>query len=225
MPFGWEHSSPRGNEIMVDLIIADDHIVLRQALCELLETRGKYNIIGQASDGEELLSLLKSARPDLIILDVSMPKIDGVEALERMQAEGQAPPVLILSANEGESRVRAALKAGAKGYLPKNAKLEELEFAIDSILQGRTYLSPAVTGPLMDGGEGTLDTPLSVLTKREIEILTHLADGKPNREIGKILHISTRTVDTHRSNILKKLKVRTNAELVKIAIAHKLITI
>lgn len=119
------------------------------------------------------------------------------------------------------------LKAGAKGYLPKNASLDELEFAITSILDGKTYLSPSITAPLMDNSptESPLDNPLSVLTKREIEIMTHLADGKPNREIGKLLHISTRTVDTHRSNILKKLKVRTNAELVKLAISQNLITI
>ncbi|MDC0357671.1 response regulator transcription factor [Oligoflexia bacterium] len=214
-------------EIMINLIIADDHVVLREALCELLETRGKYSILGQASNGEELLELLKTKRPDLVILDVSMPRLDGVEALQQMSASDHCPPVLILSASEGESKVRSALKAGAKGYLPKNVRLDELEFAIDSILQGRTYLSPSVTGPLMDGGseESPLGNPLSVLTKREIEILEHLAEGLPNREIGKLLHISTRTVDTHRSNILKKLKVRTNAELVKIAIANGVIEI
>jgi DNA-binding NarL/FixJ family response regulator len=212
---------------MIDLIVADDHIVLREALCELLETKGKYNIVAQASDGQELLNLLENHTPDLIILDVSMPRVDGVQALQQLQDEGKSPLVLILSANEAETRVRAALKAGAKGYLPKNAKLEELEFAIDSIMQGKTYLSPAVTAPLMGAGssDAPLDNPLSVLTKRELEILSHLADGKPNREIGKMLHISTRTVDTHRSNILKKLKVRTNAELVKLAIANGLITV
>ena len=160
---------------------------------------------------------------------MTMPKLDGLAALEMLKArdEGKSPPVLVLSANEGQSKVRAALKAGARGYLPKNAGLEELEFAIDSIMQGKTYLSPAITEPLMNGAEteSPLENPLSVLTKREIEILAHLADGKPNREIGKLLHISTRTVDTHRSNILKKLKVKTNAELVKLAIGNGLISI
>ena len=212
---------------MIDLIIADDHVVLREALCELLETRGKYNIVAQASDGDELLKLLDSQHPDLVILDVTMPRVDGLVALEKLAQEGRVPPVLVLSANEAQSKIRAALKAGAKGYLPKNASLEELEFAITSILEGKTYLSPSITAPLMDGAptDSPLENPLSVLTKREIEIMTHLADGKPNREIGKLLHISTRTVDTHRSNILKKLKVKTNAELVKLAIANGLITI
>lgn len=212
---------------MVNLIIADDHVVLREALCELLETKGDYNIVAQASDGEELLKLMDSHSPDLVILDVTMPKLDGLSTLERMEAGDNIPPVLVLSANEGQSKVRAALKAGAKGYLPKNAGLGELVFAIQSILSGKTYLSPTITEPFMTGAESEdgADNPLSVLTKREVEILTHLADGKPNREIGKMLHISTRTVDTHRSNILKKLKVKTNAELVKLAIGQGLITI
>jgi len=212
---------------MIDLIVADDHVVLREALCELLNTKGRYQILAQASNGEELLSLLQSHMPDLVILDVTMPKLDGVAALEALRSNGKMPPVLILSANEAESKVRAAMKAGAKGYLTKNAGLKELEFAIDSILQGKTYLSPSITAPLMGTGDGNrpLDNPLSVLTKREREILIHLADGKPNREIGKMLHISTRTVDTHRSNILKKLKVKTNAELVKMAIANGLIEV
>ena len=212
---------------MKSLVIADDHIVLRQALCEMLESKGQYQILGQASDGEELLSLLQTQKPDLIIMDISMPKLDGLATLERMNKAGGTTPVLILSADEGEKNVRIAMKAGAKGYIPKNAGIEELEFAINSILGGRTYLSPSVTAPLMSGeNPGVSSTnPLSVLSKREVEILTHLADGKPNRVIGKLLHISTRTVDTHRSNILKKLKVKTNAELVKLAISSGLISV
>ncbi|RMG40768.1 MAG: DNA-binding response regulator [Candidatus Dadabacteria bacterium] len=212
---------------MINLIIADDHVVLREALCELLQSRGEYNVVAQATDGEELLDLLEKHSADIIIMDVTMPRLDGVEALQKLQGKSDAPPVLVLSANEGEKNIRAALKAGAKGYLPKNAGIEELEFAISSILNGQTYLSPSVTNSLMKAGnvENALDNPLSVLTKREIEILTHLADGKPNREIAKMLHISIRTVDTHRSNILRKLKVKTNAELVKIAIANGLIEV
>jgi DNA-binding NarL/FixJ family response regulator len=213
---------------MIKLIVVDDHVVLRQALCEMLKSRGGYQVVGEASDGEQLLDMLKSQTPDLVIMDVAMPKLGGVETLQKMQdATGTKVPVLILSANEGEKNVRAALKAGASGFMPKNAALEELEFAIGSILDGKTYLSPSVTSSLMTGGnvDGVNSTALNVLTKREIEILTHLADGKPNRVIGKLLHISTRTVDTHRSNILKKLNLKTNAELVKVAIANGLISV
>lgn len=212
---------------MVDLIIADDHVVLREALCEMLEGKGEYRIIAQASDGEELLKLLQDHKADLVIMDVAMPHLDGVGALEKMHLDKKFPPVLVLSASEGEKSVRAALKAGARGYLPKNAGIEELEFAISSILRGKTYLSPSITSSLMNEGnvDAPINNPLSVLTKREVEIMQLLADGKPNREIAKMLHISIRTVDTHRSNILRKLKVKTNAELVKMAIANGLISV
>lgn len=212
---------------MKNLVIADDHLVLRQALCELIESRG-YHVTAQASDGAELLNILKSHpqnRPDLVIMDLAMPNVDGIAALEEIKKDPSAPPVLVLSADEGERKIRSALNAGARGYVPKNAGIEELEFAINSILNGKTYLSPSITAQLVTPEERPAGAPLSVLTRRELEILAHLADGKPNRVIGKLLHISTRTVDTHRSNILKKLKVKTNAELVKLAIAHGVITL
>jgi DNA-binding NarL/FixJ family response regulator len=213
---------------MINLIVADDHVVLRQALCELLTHRGNYNIVAQASNGEQLLALLSTHKPDLVIMDVAMPRLDGIAALSQIYQGTTPPPVLVLSADEGEGNVRAALKAGAKGFLPKHAALDELEFAISAIVDGKTYLSPSITDSLVqDNGDikNPHMDPLSVLTKREVEIMRYLADGMPNREIGKLLHISTRTVDTHRSNILKKLNVRTNAELVKLAIQCKLITV
>lgn len=213
---------------MINLIVADDHVVLRQALCELLAHRGPYNIVAQASNGEQLLELLSTHKPDLVIMDVAMPQLDGITALSEIYRGSTPPPVLVLSADEGEKNVRAALKAGAKGFLPKNAALEELEFAISAIVEGKTYLSPSITDSLVaSNGEvkNPHADPLAVLTKREVEIMRYLADGMPNREIGKLLHISTRTVDTHRSNILKKLNVRTNAELVKLAIQCGLISV
>lgn len=213
---------------MINLIVADDHVVLREALCQMLQGRGNYNVLAQAGDGEELLKTLKGHagdKPDLIILDVEMPRLDGLETLHKLHELGMHTPVLVLSADDGSKNVRAVLNNGAKGFMPKNARIEELEFAIDSILQGNTYLSPTITASLINGDKNENSANLSVLTKREVEILKYLADGKPNREIGKILHISSRTVDTHRSNILKKLKVKTNAELVKIAIGAGLIEV
>lgn len=215
-----------GGELkMVNLLVADDHEVLRLALCEMLEKSAEYKVLAQASNGEELLTLLSEQKPDLVIMDVSMPLLNGLQTLERMKEKGVNVPVLILSADDGKQNVKSALRSGAKGFLPKNVGLEELQFAIDSILQGRTYLSPSVTSLIMASGDEVDENPLSALTKREVEILRHLADGKPNRSIGKLLHISTRTVDTHRSNILKKLGLNTNAELVKLAISQGLITV
>lgn len=212
---------------MVRVIVADDHKVIRQALCELLKKRNNYEVIAEASDGEELLKLLRNTPADVVIMDVAMPKLGGLAALETMERENIQTPVLILSADDGPKNVRSVLKAGAKGFLPKNSGIDELVFAIDSVLQGRTYLSPSVTEHLVtqEGEDASRSSCLAVLTKRELEILKHLAEGKPNRVIGKMLHISKRTVDTHRSNILKKLNLSTNAELVKIAISEGLITV
>lgn len=194
----------------------------------MLSSKGKYNILGQADDGNQLLELLKQHKPDVVIMDMTMPRLDGLAAIAKMaEVLPTLPPILVLSADEREKNVRAALKAGVKGYLPKNANVEELEFAITSVMDGKIYLSPSITASLVTTtSEGpTLESPFSVLTTRELEILKHLADGKPNRDIGKLLHISTRTVDTHRSNILRKLNLRTNAELVKVAIAQGLIEV
>jgi len=212
---------------MISLLVADDHTVLRQALCELLEKNSEFDVIAQASDGEQVLEILKTHRPDLIIMDISMPRLDGIEALRKLKERLDCPPVLILTANAGEVTVRAALDAGAKGFVPKNVGEEELQFAISSIMKGQTYLSPSITDQML-GAKGHVNggpNPVSVLTKREVEILKHLADGRSNKEIGKQLFISSRTVDTHRSNILKKLKAKNNQELVKIAIQAGLVSI
>lgn len=207
-----------------NVIIADDHSVLRQALCESLESRGKYHVIAQASDGEQLLNLLSDHKPDVLIMDVSMPRLDGLSALERMNPQHKGLPVLILSADHSERSARAALRAGARGFMPKHASIEELTFALDALLDGKTYVSPEITAALLNSSDKE-QSPFDVLTKRELEVLKHLAEGLPNRQIGKLLHISTRTVDTHRSNILKKLNVHTNAELVKLAISHRIVVI
>ncbi|MDZ4786479.1 MAG: response regulator transcription factor [bacterium] len=212
---------------MISLLVADDHTVLRQALCELLQKGANFDVIAQASDGAQVLEILKTQKPDLIIMDISMPRVDGIEALKQLKERGDSPPVLILTANSGEHTVRAALDAGAKGFIPKNAGTDELEFAISSIMKGQTYLSPSITDQMIGGRTNGQPggNPISILTKREIEILKLLADGRSNKEIGKQLFISSRTVDTHRSNILKKLKAKNNQELVKIAIHAGLVSI
>lgn len=213
---------------MIKLLVADDHVVVREALCEYLHSKGSYEILGQAADGKELLTMLMCCHPDLVILDVQMPNLDGIATLEEMRRSNNTAPVLVISGDENKQNIRSALKAGANGFIAKNARPEELVFAIDSILEGHSYVSPSIALSLIaeDPQPSQKYSELEeLLTKREIEILAHLADGKTNREIGKMLHISIRTVDTHRSNILKKLKVKTNAQLTKIALGHGLINL
>jgi len=211
----------------VRLLLVDDHQVLRQALTEALNSKGKYSVVGEASDGSELLELVPNVSVDIIIMDLNMPRTNGLTTIEELKRRGCEAPVLVLSADESERSIRAALKAGARGFLPKQVGLSEVEFAINAVLSGKTYLSPTITERFMAGSgpDGATSSPLDCLSQREREIFLLLANGKPNREIGKMLHISTRTVDTHRSNILKKLGVKANAELVKLAIAEGLISV
>ena len=209
----------------VKLYLVDDHLVLRQALAEALEHRGKYSVVGHAGTGNELLSQ-SGCHADVIVLDFSLPKTNGLDVLNELRRRGIDIPVLILSGDESGRAVRAALQAGAKGFVPKQAGLSEMEHAIDEIFKGGTYLSPSVSAKANANGAQDSEEGASsaVLSNREREIMILLANGKPNREIGKLLSISVRTVDTHRSNILKKLSFKTNAELVKLAIAEGWVT-
>jgi two-component system response regulator NreC len=211
----------------IKLFLVDDHLVMREALTEALGIKGRYEIIGQAADGAELLSQIDASAADLIIMDLAMPKTGGIETINELARRGVGVPVLILSADESERSIRAALKAGARGFVPKQAGLTEMEFAISAIIHGQTYLSPSVTHKVVagPGTESNQSALVESLSAREREIFVMLANGVPNREIGKQLHISTRTVDTHRSNILKKLGFKTNAELVKLAIAEGFISV
>lgn len=212
---------------MIKLILADDHVVVRQALCQMLEARGKYEVVGQASTGLELLDVLTTSKPDVIIVDVCMPELGGVEALKQLaKSQSDNIPALVLSADSQPKNVKAAIQAGARGYLPKDVEVQEIEFAIETVLKGNTYLSPSITKSFInESNTPAVPNPLEVLSERELEVLRLLADGKANRQTGKLLGISTRTVDTHRSNILKKLGVKTNAELVKLAIAKGIVTV
>jgi two-component system response regulator NreC len=205
-----ENSNNRSHP--VKLFLVDDHLVLRQALSKALTQEHRYEVVGHAGDGQELLSQLTSCA------------LETIEALRRV---GCNAPVLILSAVENSGNIRAALKAGARGFVPKQAGLSEMQFAIDAIVDGGTYLSPSVTNRLMaaDAAQQESASAVASLSQREREIMVLIANGKRNREIGSLLHISTRTVDTHRSNILKKLGIKTNAELVKISIAEGLVSV
>jgi DNA-binding NarL/FixJ family response regulator len=219
MSFGTEQiNSP------VKLYLVDDHLVLRQALAEALGHRGKYSVIGHSGSSNELLNQSPSCKADVIVLDFSLPKTNGLEVLNELRRRGIDIPVLFLSGDESGRAAKAALQAGAKGFVSKQAGLSEMEHAIDEIVRGGTYLSPSIASNnnAAPGHDGCASS--EVLSNREREIMVLLANGKPNREIGKLLSISVRTVDTHRSNILKKLGFKNNAELVKLAIAEGWVT-
>jgi two-component system, NarL family, response regulator NreC len=210
---------------MVKIIIADDHIVLREGVRALLNAVEDWEVIAEASDGFEVLPLVEQYCPDIVVLDLSMPNLGGVETIARMQRFQNKPKVLVLSAKDDEESVRDALRKGADGFVPKAAPSEELEFAMRAVLKGQTYLSPSVSANVLAYGisDNNGRSPISTLTMREREVMKLLSEGKPNREVAKALHISTRTIDSHRANIMKKLGINSNAELVQMAIKHKII--
>jgi DNA-binding NarL/FixJ family response regulator len=211
---------------MAKIIIADDHIVLRNGLRTLLESIEEWEVVAEASDGFEVLPLVEEHAPDVVILDLSMPNLGGVETIARMQKLEQHPGILVLSAKDDEVSVAEAMSAGAAGFVPKTASTDELKFALNSVLKGQTYLSPSVAAGVMsrrsENGNGS-QTPLSSLSSREREVMKLLSEGLPNRDVAKMLHISPRTVDSHRANIMKKLGIGSNAELVQAALKTGLI--
>ena len=212
---------------MARIVIADDHIVLRQGLRELLKLIDGVEVVAEASDGFEVLPIIQKLTPELLIIDLSMPNLGGIETISRLQKERFKPYVLVLSAKDDEASVAEAMRAGANGFIPKTATQDELEFAVKSVLKGQTYLSPSVCKGVIHTGvdKATSEnlSPIASLSSREREIMKLLTEGHPNREVAKMLHISPRTVDSHRANIMKKLGVESNAELVQMAIKYGLV--
>jgi len=202
----------------VKLFLVEDQLLMRQAIARALSVTNKYEVVGHSGDCNELLSNPSQCTADVIILDTEFSGRSWLEILSQLRATGITAPVLVLSDHENQTLLKAALNAGARGVLPKWSDFGEMESAIDAVAKGETYVSPAIG----HGSPNSSDSHSSseMLSPREHEIFLLLAQGKKNREIGKLLSISTRTVDTHRSNILKKLQMRSNAELVRMAISE-----
>jgi DNA-binding NarL/FixJ family response regulator len=178
---------------MVKVLIADDHAVVRQGLRSLLAGEAGWEVIGEAGDGLEAVKLSLSHSPDIIIVDLSMPNLGGVEAIARLKSEKCSPAIVVLSAKEDEFSVSDAMHAGAAAYVSKSSSADELKFAIRAVLKGQTYLSPSVCGAFLKAESGGL-SPVQELSGREREVLKLLAEGKPNREIAKFLQeLLTRT--------------------------------
>jgi two-component system, NarL family, response regulator NreC len=194
------------------IVLADDHALFRQGLRKIIEGVADLEVAGEAGDGLELLSLLETTNPDLVILDISMPRLRGIEAMREVKKSFPEVKVLVLTMHR--EYLHQALSAGAEGYLLKEDADRELFSAIDKVRQGRIYISPRLRAELADD-EIPVPEPLSA---RETEVLNLIAGGKSNREIAEILFISIRTVEAHRATILSKLNLKNTADLVRFAI-------
>jgi DNA-binding NarL/FixJ family response regulator len=210
------------------IILADDHILVRRGLMRILEEKPNIEIIGEVGDGLDLLSVLKKLEPDLILLDVSMPNLRGIEAIPEIRHARPDVKVLILTMHKEEEYLYQAISAGADGYLLKEDAEKELFTAIESIKGGKIYISPGLADQSMQnwarlrrGEDDRYST--EELTVRQREILKLIAEGKSNKEIGDLLCISVRTVERHRANMMSKLSVRKTAELVQYALRKRYI--
>jgi DNA-binding NarL/FixJ family response regulator len=205
------------------VMLADDHALFRSGVKRILEEIPEVEVVSEAADGIELLALLKKTTPDLVVLDISMPKLRGLEIIQEIRTLYPQVQVLMLTMHKNPEYLSHALGAGAAGFLLKEDADPELLEAIATIRRGKTYLSPAISQvlpELLRRGFQPDGTPQEVLTHREREILQLLSDGKSSKEIGDLLFISLRTVQNHRANIMRKLKVRRTADLIKYAV-HK----
>jgi two-component system, NarL family, response regulator NreC len=211
------------------ILLADDHIVMRTGLRALLERQPNLEVVGESENGRETVGLAASLRPDVVVMDVGMPVLNGIEATQMIVTQCPTIAVVILSMHADESYVMRALKAGARGYLLKDSAAADLIGAIQATSQGKSFFSPKVSRILAEDyvrvlkQKGAVDT-YDLLTSREREILQLLAEGKTNKEVATALNISPYTVETHRGHILQKLNLHNSAELVLYAVRKGIIS-
>lgn len=204
---------------MIRIVIADDHAVVRGGLRALIRDDPELELVGEASGGAEAIELVMQLQPDILVLDISMPDIDGITVTRRLKSMGSATKILILTVHEDEGLLREAIRSGAGGYVLKRAAEAELISAIRSILQGKLYVDPVMLLSVLTEPPEKTAVPRgeSPLTGREIDVLRLIAQGYTNRQISEELGISVRTVEGHRANILEKLGLHSRAELVRYA--------
>lgn len=213
----------------IRVLIADDHTLFRESLRTLINNHDDIEVVGEAANGEEAIAMTERLKPDIVLMDIAMPDINGLIATGRLKKEHPSAKVLILSMYDADQFVFEALRAGASGYILKKAPATDLINGIRAVYQGEAFLCPTVTRKVIDNWREKIEDKSdkedfqSSLTARELEILSLIAEGKSNKEIAKFLKISVRTVQTHRLNLMKKLKVHDRTQLVRIAIKKGLI--
>jgi len=211
------------------IVIAEDHTILREGLRALLSSQENLEVVGEAGDGREAIRQVEELTPDLILMDLSMPKMNGVEAIREIRRRVPETRILALTVHKAEEFILEVLQSGADGYIPKDASSTELMMAIKSILMGKRYLSPSVSNIVIEGyleSRRTSEafTPWDKLTKREREILKLIAEGHKNKDIADYLCISVKTVEKHRANLMKKLDLHSAAALTAYAMERGLVT-
>ena len=213
---------------MIHVLIADDHLMVRGGIRALLEKAGDIHVVGEASNGQEALDLTEKLIPDVLIMDIMMPRLNGIQAAENIRKLKLPTHILLLSMYSDEGLVYQALQSGVKGYVLKTSVSDELLWAVRTVASGKTYLSSPVSEIMVENAvnphpHGQDRDPLSNISPREKEILQLIAEEHTSSEIAKLLFISEKTVEKHRASLMEKLNVRNLAGLVRLAVKHRLV--
>ncbi len=209
----------------IRILLADDHIVIRDGIRSLLEKHSDFDVVAVAGDGRETLELIKKMDVDVVVMDISMPHMTGIEAAQQIKTLSPTVKVIALSVHTDNELVARMIEAGASGYLPKSCEIDELIEAIQTVMQNKRYLSPSVVDSVfnfMQKEPITTDVTSKTLTQRERDVLQQIAEGKTTKEIASELCVSESTIESHRQRIMKKLDIHTIAELTKYAIRQGL---
>jgi two-component system nitrate/nitrite response regulator NarL len=211
----------------IKVLLVDDHPVVRKGLHSCLANRDNLKIVGEASNGTEALQKVKELDPDVVLMDINMHGMDGLEVTETLRKDSPRTRVLVLSVHDTREYVMRIVKAGARGYVLKDTPPEELVQAIETVNAGEAYFSPSVARIALNQyvAESDSNSPLTRLSEREREVLVQIAEGKSNKEIASQLNIGVRTVETHRERIMRKLDIHSVAGLTKFAIANGMVSL
>jgi DNA-binding NarL/FixJ family response regulator len=205
------------------ILLADDHAVVRKGFRLILETQPDMEVVGEASNGRDAVALAEQFKPDIVVMDVSMPELSGIEATRRVMDVSPRTRVLALSMHKDSVYVREILRAGAKGYLLKDAADGDLLSAVRAVARGEGYLSPAVSEAVLSDYRRHVTNPVDLLTSREREVLQMIAEGKTNKDIANSLKLSVYTVEAHRGRIMEKLNLHNTGDIVRFALRNGLI--
>ena len=204
------------------IVLADDHVLVRQGLRSLLE-RERFQVMAEASDGQEAVRLVETHQPDIAILDISMPTLNGIDAARGLSRSAPKTKVILLTQHEEEQYVHEALEAGVKGYVLKNQVANDLIQAIRQVCRGEFYLSPGISRAVMEAYRNKSDRPADPLTVRERQVLQLIAEGKSTKDTASVLGISVKTAESHRMRLMQKLNIHETASLVRYAVRRGLI--
>lgn len=218
-------SNPLNNQTRISALIVEDHTILREGLRALLSVTPNIDVVGEADNGRDAIRMATTLKPALILMELSLPGMNGVEAIREIRQRSPDIKFIVLTEHKSDEYVRVALQSGASAYVLKDASHSELVMAIKSVMQGKTYLSPDVTDSIVIGylRAPAPRSPMETLTHRERIVLKLIAEGRQNKNIAHYLSISVKTVEKHRSNLMKKLDLHNNADITAFAIGKQMV--